>query len=113
MAEKNWSLSAEQKKKIIDWLNDRLKEPACPACGNGKLRLGDGLLEGRIFQGGGLVAGGPSYPQFVLFCENCFHVRHFMATPVLGENLGFEALRTKASEDESDGRFSEVVDFAT
>jgi len=84
MADAQGKLTEEEKRKIIAWLEGHEKSEACPVCATTKWVVGDHLLSGRTFTQGNLLIGGPSYPQFIVYCANCFYTRHFMAVPVLG-----------------------------
>lgn len=82
MPDKNGALSPEDREKILSWLDERGGKTACPVCHHENWFLAEHILEGRIYSGGGLVVGGPNYPQFVIVCTNCYYARHFMAMPL-------------------------------
>ena len=82
MAEDRGKLSEEQKTKIVSWLNQKVKNHNCPACGTNSWAIGDHLLSNNPFMGGMLVVGGATYPTAFLVCNNCAYIRQFMAVPM-------------------------------
>lgn len=75
-------LTDEDKKKIESWLNENAETPACPVCGSNLWNMGEYLLRGEAYTTGGFLVGGPSYPMAFIVCDNCGHVRQFMAKKI-------------------------------
>jgi hypothetical protein len=83
MASVNDPLNQEQKDKFLAWLKEKGAEHPCSACGTNHWTVGDHLLRGDIFQRGGVFnLGGGTYPQAFIVCNNCSHVRTFMALQI-------------------------------
>lgn len=83
MPDKDGILTTEEKAKVISWLEERgYGRAPCPACGKDDWRIADHLLSGITYHGGGLMLGGPSYPQVLVFCTNCYYTRNFLAIPM-------------------------------
>jgi hypothetical protein len=80
--EESGKLSESDKRKIVDWLNKMGADSQCSVCDNDLWIVGDHLLHGTIFHGGSIIIGGPVYPQFFVYCDNCYNVRHFLAGPL-------------------------------
>lgn len=80
-------LSAEEKSHVIKWLQQRGKHHECPVCTNNKWTVADHMIAGRIHAEDPRTIVRESYPQVALVCNNCAHVRYFMALP-LGLGLG-------------------------
>lgn len=75
-------LTFTEQEQFKRWLNDRQRNHNCEVCGVNDWGIGEHLLHGQIFTGGGLVVGGTTYPQAFIVCRNCAHVRLFMAVPI-------------------------------
>lgn len=82
MPDKDGKLTAEEGKKLRDWLQAKTKNYACPVCHTNAWSLGEHLLNGTVFVGGNLIVGGPAYPMAFTVCNNCAYTRTFMAVPI-------------------------------
>lgn len=82
MPDRHGKLSQAEKEKIKAHLEQYGKEHRCPVCDHAQWSVGDHLLQGIIYRGGGLHIGGESYPQFLIICTTCLYTRHFMAVPL-------------------------------
>lgn len=59
-------------KKIIDYMNNKWKEPKCPMCSKIQWSVPDTLFELRQYHRGGLDARGtPVIPIIPAVCEHC------------------------------------------
>jgi hypothetical protein len=76
------TLTSTEQEQFRRWLNDRQRNHNCEVCGFNDWGIGEHLLHGQVFTGGGLVIGGATYPQAFIVCRNCAHVRLFMAVPI-------------------------------
>lgn len=77
------TLTAEDKKKFLDWLNSKTKNnPTCPVCSENDWSVADHLINAMAFTPNAMIIGGPTYPMAVLACNNCAFTRTFMAVPV-------------------------------
>lgn len=83
MPDSDGKLTNEEQEKIISWLNEKGRNHACPVCNENTWRVGEHLLKGPVYSTK-LVIGGLTYPQFFVICTNCYHVRPFIAIPVIG-----------------------------
>jgi predicted nucleic-acid-binding Zn-ribbon protein len=84
-----FEMSEENKKKIIDKLNQKGVKPVCPMCGNTSFSLADGYLSNTIqgTVGLGFVIGGPSIPTVAIICKNCgFTSQHALGALGLLQN---------------------------
>lgn len=92
MPDKNGILTADDKDRAIAWLNDKSFRHECPVCNQNHWSIGEHLINAMPFTGTNLIIGGPSYPMMFVVCNNCAHVRHFMAIPVglMSEESGGE-----------------------
>lgn len=71
-------LAKDQKKKIQEWLEEKwTAPPGCPVCQTTNFTIADHLVTPTILADGGMMLGGPSYPQALLICDNCGHTRYF------------------------------------
>lgn len=75
-------LTQAERDRFVAWLNSRQKNHQCEVCNSNDWQIGEHLLHGQVFTGGGLVIGGASYPQAFIVCGNCAHIRLFMAVPI-------------------------------
>jgi hypothetical protein len=75
-------LTLEERQKFAEWLNRHFKNQRCDICQSVNWGIGEHLLHGQIFTGGGLVIGGATYPQAFIACGTCYHVKLFMAAPI-------------------------------
>lgn len=70
---------ADWQQKVIEWL--RVKVPSsgtCTACGHTPVAIAPDLVTPtKLELSGNLNLAGGSYPQFMLHCPNCGHVRFF------------------------------------
>lgn len=58
--------------KVIQHLNQKWGNRACPMCGSSKWNVSDNVYELREFHGGNLVLGnGPIFPVIPVSCNNC------------------------------------------
>ena len=79
MADDDTLLTLEQKNVAIAWLNERgAREPTCPACGQNTWFIGDHLVAAPVYSGG-MIIGGPVYPNFMIICQNCGNTQYFNA----------------------------------
>ncbi len=68
------------KERFAKLVNKRVPNAGvCIRCGSAsKLAVGDHLVSPPTWnKDGGLVIGGPSYPQAMLICSNCGHTSYF------------------------------------
>ena len=68
-----FKMTEDDKKKVVDKLNERGVHPVCPMCGNKNFSLAEGYFN-NILQGSiqsALVLGGPSVPTIAIICTNC------------------------------------------
>ena len=88
MEPEDWSrgLDKDQKKKVIDWIQERRTKAfgpiICAVCGHTQWTLGDHLITPSLYQGGGLVLGGSSYPAVMLICNNCGNTLYLNAVMI-------------------------------
>lgn len=94
-------LTPAEKQTISKWLNEKSRNYFCPVCNSNNWAIGDHLLSGMVYHGGGLIIGGASYPQFFLVCQNCAYTRNFMAVPVLGlvKEKGIQESKSSTSQN--------------
>ena len=60
--------------EVIDFLNSKWRQPACPYCGGVEWHASDKVFELREFNDGNLVLGGPNSsitPVIPITCVNC------------------------------------------
>lgn len=60
--------------EIIEFLNEKWKNQACPMCGGHEWTVGDRMFELREFNNGSITVGGPSSsvaPVIPVVCSNC------------------------------------------
>lgn len=86
MPDQQGKLTGPELEKIAKWLQDKARgDQSCPVCRTNAWAIAEQLVNGMPFYGGGsLIVGGPAYPIAMLVCQNCAHVRPFMAVPMLG-----------------------------
>jgi hypothetical protein len=90
------------------WLNQKQRNHNCEVCGENNWGLGEHLLHGQIFTGGGLVVGGTTYPQAFIVCNNCAHIRLFMAVPIgIGAVLPFSINKARPPPPPSANRLAQ------
>lgn len=82
MPDKNGKLTADEKKKIVEWLDDKGRDHSCPVCKQNSWTVADHVMSGVVHTGGGITFGGASYPTVMIVCNNCAYTRQFMAVPV-------------------------------
>lgn len=80
--------SKEKQELAQKWLNDKWKNRTCECCGRNTWTLAEDLVMPMTFTGGGLVLGGPTYPQIMVICTNCGNSKTFNAilAKVIPEN---------------------------
>lgn len=97
------AISKEEKQRIIETIQNKLKERQrnliCPICGNNGFILAegyaqDGLQEELV----GLMIGGPSIPVVIVVCNHCGNVIRF-SLGVLGL-LPQKGTNEKGKDDE-------------
>jgi predicted nucleic-acid-binding Zn-ribbon protein len=71
MPDNQGRLSQEEKRKAQAWLQQNWKNWVCPYSGHRNWELGDIVVQGTPFIGGGLSVGGPVYPLLVITCSGC------------------------------------------
>ena len=65
-------LTPEDKQKVINWLQSKGQDPACPFCGVRQWVIADHLVQPVTVGGGGsLQLGGAGYPQVMLISPPC------------------------------------------
>ena len=66
-------LTVEQRKQLVDKLNEIWKRQQCCVCGNSHWNISDAVFELREFHHGSMVVGGDSriYPVIPLTCASC------------------------------------------
>jgi len=66
-------LSEEDKKKIVQKLQEKGVRASCPMCGHNNFTIADGYFNHSIQNQikSGLVIGGPSIPTIAIICMNC------------------------------------------
>jgi len=82
MPDKDGILTATEKQLIAAWLSTKSKNNACPVCSERSWSIGGHLISGKIYRGGNLSFGGPTYPQAFIVCTNCAYTRYFMAVQI-------------------------------
>lgn len=83
MPDTDGKLTVEEKGRIAKFLEDKKAIRPCDSCGETAWTIGDHLLSANIqVPGVGLSIGGPTYPQVLLVCRNCFNTRSYMAVPM-------------------------------
>lgn len=76
----NGELNAEEKDRILKWLHERTPGLSCPSCRQRTFSVSDHLVAPPVFtSGGGFMIGGPSYPLFLVVCDNCAYAMTFSA----------------------------------
>lgn len=65
------TISADDKQKAIQWLTAKAPSLSCPSCGNNRFGVADHLVTPTLYSKAGHLLGGPTYPMFIVFCENC------------------------------------------
>lgn len=77
--------------KIAAQLNARASgSGACQVCKTGQYTIAPHLVTPMINQNGGVLVGGPSYPQAMLICGHCGHTRFHNVIALGVENAGGE-----------------------
>jgi hypothetical protein len=90
-------LDNEEKKKITEKLNERIKGLTCPMCKNHKFIIADGYFNnGLQTDFSSLSIGGPSIPTISIICDNC----GFVSQHALGV-LNLLPKELKKKEDDS------------
>jgi ribosomal protein S27AE len=65
-------ITQEQKKRIIEALNEKGAKLPCPRCGNESFALLDGYFNHTLqTELKGIIIGGPSVPSVVVTCVRC------------------------------------------
>lgn len=73
-------MNDEQYQQAIRFLEDKAKAPSCPVCGHNHWEIPRVIISASQYtEGGGLVLGGISIPEFLTICTNCGYTRHFNA----------------------------------
>lgn len=74
-------LTPKEKEIALAWLNEKwVTDKGCPICTSNQWRIGDALVAPmNSTPGGGVMIGGPTYPQLMLICTNCGHTHYFNA----------------------------------
>jgi hypothetical protein len=74
----------EKQQEALKILNSKwVKDKDCEICGKSNWTIAEDLVMPMPFTGGGLVIGGPSYPQLQVICGNCGNTKYFNAV-ILG-----------------------------
>lgn len=78
------ALSEEQQEKFVEWLKSKGPHPLgeCSVCGTNSWTIGTHLLSGTIVSDAGVSVLDQHYPMAYIVCNNCAHVRQFMAVPI-------------------------------
>jgi hypothetical protein len=82
MPEQSGALTHEETKKITDWIFQHWKAQSktCPVCTSNAWTVGPYLVDVRSrVPGGGVIVGGPVYPEAVLVCLVCGYTMFFNA----------------------------------
>ena len=95
MPDKDGILTVVEKQVIAAWLSEKSRSNSCPVCLASSWSVGGHLLSGKIYRGGNLAFGGPTYPMAFVVCTNCAYVREFMAVQI-------GLLEAPGSESETD-----------
>ena len=85
MAEEPKKFFDETKKaKALKELNAKWTQSnQCNICGSADWAVAEDLVMPMPFTSGGIVLGGPSYPQLQVICKNCGNT-HFFNAVILG-----------------------------
>ncbi len=86
MPDPSGRLSAAEKNRVAQWLQQRGRHHACPVCGHNKYMIADHLIAARIHAEDPRTIAHETYPQVALVCNHCAHVKYFMAVPM---GIGF------------------------
>ena len=82
MPDKDGILTVVEKQMVAAWLSEKSRNNSCPVCSTSSWSVGGHLLSGKIYRGGNLAFGGPTYPMAFIVCTNCAYVREFMAVQI-------------------------------
>lgn len=68
-------LTEDQRKKLVEFLNEKRASPNCPMCDSKSWGVSDTIFELREFQGGSLMVGGNQniFPVIPISCNECGH----------------------------------------
>lgn len=98
MAGINGKLDHDQRRKFIEWINEKAVNHNCPVCNHNNWTTGPQLVTPMTHADSGIMIGGASLPMALLLCNNCAFVRHFAAIPI-GLIATEQKTRTNQSED--------------
>lgn len=71
---------APWKERFVSFINEKVPNSGiCKECGQKAIVVSDDLVTTPVFQNGGIMLGGPTYPQVMLVCTNCGFTRFFNA----------------------------------
>jgi hypothetical protein len=85
-----FSLTEEQKAKIIKALQDRGAVLPCGRCGNNNFSLSEGLVTNLLGDGKNFTLGGPAIPSVLLICTRCGAMyQHAVGVLGLFDEFGF------------------------
>ena len=82
MPDEGGRLTAEDRQAILKWLQAKGRNHDCPVCTSNKWMIGDHVIAGHVHASDPRAVGREAYPQVMLVCTNCAHVRYFMAVPM-------------------------------
>lgn len=80
------------KEQFVKFINDKVPSSGlCKECNQKAIVVSDDITTAPVFKNGGMMIGGPAYPQVMLICTNCGNTRFFnalIAGVVDGSNVG-------------------------
>lgn len=89
-------LSSAQLTHLQKWLTEKTKRAECEVCESNNWGIAPHLVSSYTISAdnGDVHLGGAQYPQVIVYCHTCGHVRPFMAIPtgVMNVPEGKEAI---------------------
>ena len=82
MENKQNSLTTEQNKKIVKWLEEKTSKKGhkCEVCSNDIWQVLNQIVTPLIYSEKiGILTGSNTIPQFIIMCTNCGLIKHFSA----------------------------------
>lgn len=77
--EKKKFFDERKKKKALEWINEKCPNLICECCQQKSWILTEDMVMPMPFVGGGLIVGGPTYPQVMIVCTVCGNTKYFNA----------------------------------
>lgn len=101
MRKKREQLTAERKKVVQVWINEKWKgKKLCPICQDNNWFIGDHFVMPVTLTENIVTLGGPSYPQVMINCLNCGHTLLFNSV-IMGFSLQEDEEKDKDEEQSS------------